>query len=662
MDGRMSVNLSDYVNGKSTVRDTAAVRGSADMTGMQNKGGQEVPLKAGEQLRGTVVEADAGKVVIETKDHGTFTARLENGMQVSRGDVMDFEVRGMQGRQITLTPLYSNMSVDSSVLKALQAASLPVTDAHVRMVNEMMSQGMGIDRQALQGMSGLVGQYQTAPPELLVQMKQLGLPITGDSVMQAESYRNNTAQIANGFGEVGEQMYGLMREMAENREYETLGKLFTEAAKLFAEGELAEGLSGLKGGGEGGLGNIYGQSAESMDGVVRLVLGKTGESDTQGSANAESAAADAADGAAGNADGSVNGNAAVSKSGLMQAAADGRMSGGNAVQDGSMPGGDGEKSGTIDHAGGNGVHAAMEGKAGEMSGMAPEGRLSGENGMWTNGAENTQNAAGDSTHGTAAGENPARADSGQDMFSSFLKSLSDALTKQSGTPQLYRSVGQELAKMLADPQFGADFQNAMVKKWLLAPQETASKERVQELYETVLRQTGQLKQMLADAGRQDSTAMKSLQNMEREVEFLNELNQNFAYVQLPLKMSGQHANGDLYVYTNKKGFAGRDGAVTAFLHLGMDHLGDMDIYVALQQQKVSTKFYLEDDSIIDFLETHMEELNRRLAGKGYITKSELLRKDHDDHGNVFDEMLKDSKSAGMSPQILLSRQSFDARA
>lgn len=658
MDGRMGVNLSDYVNGKSTVRDTAAVRGSAEMTGIQNKGSQEVPLKAGEQLRGTVVEADAGKVVIETKAHGTFTARLENGMQVSKGDVMDFEVRGMQGRQITLTPLYSNMSVDSSVLKALQAASLPVTDAHVRMVNEMMSQGMGIDRQALQSMSGLAGQYQTAPPELLVQMKQLGLPITEESVMQAESYRNNTAQIVNGFGEAGEQIYGLMREMAENREYETLGRLFTEAAKLFAEGELAESLSGLKGGGEGGLGNIYGQSAESMDGVVRLVLGKTGESDAQGSTNVESAAADAAEGASGSTDGSMHGTAAEHVTGLPRTAADG----GNAVEGGRIAGGDSVQGGMPDHAGETSVHAELEGKADGMSGLTPDGRLSGENGMWAKGPESTENAAGGNTHGAAAGENITPADSGQDMFSSFLKSLSDTLAKQAGTPELYRSVGQELSRMLGNRQFGADFQNALVKKWLLAPQEAASKEQVQELYETVLRQTGQLKQMLADAGRQDSTAMKSLQNMEREVEFLNELNQNFAYVQLPLKMNGQHANGDLYVYTNKKGFGGRDGAVTAFLHLGMEHLGDMDIYVALQQQKVSTKFYLEDDSIIDFLETHMEELNRRLTGKGYITKSELFRKDHDDQGNVFDEMLKDSKSAGMSPQILLSRQSFDARA
>ncbi len=594
----MSVNLSDYVNGKNTVREITAVRGSAETTGTQGKGGQELPLKAGEQLRGTVVETDAGKVVIETKDHGVFTARLENGMQVNKGDVMDFEVRGMQGRQITLTPLYSNMSVDSSVLKALQAASLPVTEAHVRMVNEMMSQGMGIDRQALQGMSGLVGQYRTASPELLVQMKQLGLPITNDSVMQAESYRNNTAQIVNGFGETGKQIYDLMRGMAQNGEYEALGKLFTEAAKLFAEGELAEGLSGLKGGTEGGPGSIYGQAAESMDGVVRLVTGGMADGDAQGSVHGESVSAGMEDG--------------------LQA--------------------DGLRTG---------MHGTAADAAGGMSRLMADGRILGEHEAQAPGQAGAENAAGYGEH---------------EAFTSFLKSLSDTLAKQAGTPQLYRSVGQELSRMLGDPQFGADFQNALIKKWLLTPQEAGSKQQVQDLYESVLRQTGQLKQMLADAGKQDSAAMKSLDHMQREVEFLNELNQNFAYVQLPLKMSGQHANGDLYVYTNKKGFAGRDGAVTAFLHLGMDHLGDMDVYVAIQRQKVSTKFYLEDDSIIDFLETHMDELNRRLAGKGYLMKSELLRKDHEDHGNVFDQMLKDSKSAGMSPQILLSRQSFDARA
>lgn len=637
----MSVNLSDYVGSNHHVSQTSGVQGGADVSGAPSRGAQELTLKAGEQLRGTVVEVDAGKVTIETKDHGVFTARLENGMQVNKGDVIDFEVRGMQGRQITLTPLYSNMSVDSSVMKALQAASLPVTDANVRMVNEMMSQGMGIDRQSLHGMAGLVGQYQTASPELLVQMKQLGIPISDESVMQMESYRNNTAQIVNGFGEVGEQVYGVMREMAANGEYEALGKLFTEVAKLFAEGELAQGLGGRMPDG------MLGLTDGMQDGMVRLV--------SDGSASSEN----------GTPAGDINGTGAGN--GSQTSAADGMQDGTvRLVSDGSISAENGTQAGSAE-AGNSAQGIAgnpQDGMARFMADADMVGEI-GTNASSVKGSvtgEDAQTASRLNADGSAAVENGVQAHDQRDPFSLFLKSLSDVYEKQGENPQFYREAGQELSRLLGDPQFGASFQNVMIKKWLLTPHEAASKERVQELYEAVLRQTGQLKQMLADAGRQDSPAMKSLQNMERDVEFLNELNQNFAYVQLPLKMSGQHANGDLYVYTNKRGFAGRDGAVTAFLHLGMDHLGDMDIYVALQNQKVSTKFYLEDDSVIDFLEAHIEELDRRLAGKGYVMKSELLKKDHEDGGNVFEQMLKDSKNAGAAPPILLSRQSFDARA
>jgi len=82
----------------------------------------------------------------------------------------------------------------------------------------------------------------------------------------------------------------------------------------------------------------------------------------------------------------------------------------------------------------------------------------------------------------------------------------------------------------------------------------------------------------------------------------------------------------------------------------------------MQNQKVSTKFYLESEEMIDFLEGHMDELDSRLMQKGYSMKSELLHKDHKDSGNVFDELIADSKSRGRAPMVMLSRQSFDARA
>lgn len=641
----MNMNLSNYMNSGAPIREHTAARGISEAAGSMDRGGQEaLNFKAGEQIRGTVVETDGNRVVIETKDHGMFSASLENGMQVNRGDVMDFEVRGMVGKQIALTPLYSNMSVDSSVLKALQAAALPATDANIRMVNEMMNQGMGIDRGALHTMAGLIGQYGKADPALLVQMRQMGIPISEDSVAQMMSYRNNTAQIVSSFGEIGGQFLGLLREMADNQEYGALGRLFTETMKLIVEDELSgqstqpsQAENTVNSGQEGALQAGSGQTEAVQAGSGQTEAAQTGSGQAE-AAQTGSEQAEASQTGSGQAGGlQTDGAASFGNTAAMQQAegtgADVMAADPNRPAQGRIQ-----------------VMMTQDGviRMQEMPGEAIPGQ--------TQEASSDREGSGGQVQSYSGDADPAT-----QFMNRFLDSLGQK-TDRMGEATWHRNLGIELETLLKQPQFEEAFQKALMSKWLLAPQDVAGKEQVKELYEQVLRQTIQMQKILESAGKQDSTAMKSLRNVERNVEFLNELNQHFAYVQLPLKMSEQNAHGDLYVYTNKKGFAGRDGAVTAFLHLGMDHLGEMDIYVALQQNKVSTKFYLEDDSIIDFLEGHMEELDARLAGKGYSMKSELLHKDHEDGGNVFDQMLADSKSAGAAPMVMLSRQSFDARA
>ncbi len=660
----MSVDMSGFINNGSTVGRADAPHAASDAAGRAGQGGQStLTLQAGEQIRGTVIETDGSRVVIETRDHAVFSARLENGMQVNKGDVMDFEVRGRIGKQIALTPLYSNMSVDSSVWKALQAASLPATEAHVRMVNEMMSQGMGIDRQSLHSMAGLVARYGTTDPALLVQMRQIGVPISPESVMQMEQYRNNTAQILSGFEEIGARFEGLLQEMAGNGEYEALGKLFTEAMKLFLGGELAgenQALSGGEGAQASGAQQTAGGAALSgagPDGGAALTDGAFGELRNPS-------------GAAGTAQGGAeSGNIADASADVSQTAGRGAPSFdgiSRLMADFSLPPETAAGKETAVSSSGSLAQGAAQGPGGmQEAAQGPEAMReeTQEQRTASEGKAPAQEQAADA--GQASGAERAGNAAGAERISAFMKSFLESFgskAAQGAEAQAYYDAGKELAAFLHRPQFRNAVGSAIIRKWLLAPQDVSGKEQVQELYEKVLRQTGRLAQLLSEAGKQDSPAMKSLQSMERNVEFLNELNQHFAYVQLPLKMSGQNAHGDLYVYTNKKGFAGRDGAVTAFLHLGMDHLGDMDIYVALLGQKVTTKFYLEDDSLIDFLEGHMEELDARLAGKGYTVKAELLRRDHEDGGNVFEEMLKDSKSAGMAPMVMLSRQSFDARA
>ena len=153
--------------------------------------------------------------------------------------------------------------------------------------------------------------------------------------------------------------------------------------------------------------------------------------------------------------------------------------------------------------------------------------------------------------------------------------------------------------------------------------------------------------------------MKSAQNLMDNVQFMNQLNEMMTYVQLPLKMSEENAHGDLYVYTNKKKLAEKDGNFSALLHLDMEHLGPMDVYVAMQMEKVSTHFYMQDEATLDFIEQHIHLLDERLTGKGYKMNSVVSVKE-DESKSMVDTFLEDKKNEGTVG--IVSKLSFDVRA
>ena len=120
------------------------------------------------------------------------------------------------------------------------------------------------------------------------------------------------------------------------------------------------------------------------------------------------------------------------------------------------------------------------------------------------------------------------------------------------------------------------------------------------------------------AGKEDFALVKSAQTLKANVDFMNQMNQMFQYVQLPLKFSESRANGELYVYGNGKKLSLEDGNVSALLHLDMEHLGTVDIHVEMNPEKqVKTNFYFEDEAMLDFIYEHIDMLNERLEKRGY---------------------------------------------
>lgn len=219
---------------------------------------------------------------------------------------------------------------------------------------------------------------------------------------------------------------------------------------------------------------------------------------------------------------------------------------------------------------------------------------------------------------------------------------------------------QQLHELYSNSAFSKLLNAQIDSQWLLKPQDAEDGKNVTQLYERLRSQTQKLEAALTPFVKEDSAVMKSVTNLKENVEFMNQLNQMFTYVQLPLKMGKFNAHGDLYVYTNKKSLAKKDGQVSALLHLDMEHLGQMDVYVAMADQKVSTKFYLQDEETIDFLAAHIDKLDASLAKRGYQMHSELIQKEHPEKETaVIEEILKENRNV-MSTGV--AAYSFDMKA
>ena len=185
--------------------------------------------------------------------------------------------------------------------------------------------------------------------------------------------------------------------------------------------------------------------------------------------------------------------------------------------------------------------------------------------------------------------------------------------------------------------------------------EVTDSESVKEHFAKTLEKLNSISEYAAS--NQNTALANSASQMNNNMEFLNNMNQFMATVQVPLKNIGEHGEGELYVYRRNKGREGEDDTVKAFLHLDMEHLGALDIYVMLKGSSVSTNFKVEDESVLDFLDANMEQLTKRLNDDGYNVSVSVTGKNE---GEGF-EFEKDV----LAPELPVSevrRFKFDVKA
>ncbi|MGN0350382.1 MAG: flagellar hook-length control protein FliK [Roseburia sp.] len=249
--------------------------------------------------------------------------------------------------------------------------------------------------------------------------------------------------------------------------------------------------------------------------------------------------------------------------------------------------------------------------------------------------------------------------------SDFLKEVDVTLQKavENGTLGNKNLIGdtavlQDLKRLFAGKEYRTLLKNGLEQEWLLKPNDLKTEHKVEELYQRLNTQMEHIENTLKEMGLAKTSVMETITDVRNNMEFMNQLNQAYTYVQIPLKMSGQQANAELYVYTNKKRLVEPEGELTAFLHLELKNLGATDVSVKMHPatKQVKTNFYLQDDGAYDLIERNLPVLEQRLKKKGYQCEI-IVTNESKKVSFVEDFLKKDQKAAGT-----VHRYSFDVRA
>lgn len=255
------------------------------------------------------------------------------------------------------------------------------------------------------------------------------------------------------------------------------------------------------------------------------------------------------------------------------------------------------------------------------------------------------------------------------MLGELLGTDATRYTKDSGVVEVLKDIQQvlkdslpiereQIGKLFSSKEFVHMVKDTMQQQWTLQPQdlEADGTDKVAKLYDRMNSQLEKITEALKSIGQENTSFAQTAADIQSNVEFMNQINQAYTYVQIPLQMSGQNASAELFVYTNKKALAEGDRELTAFLHLDLDHLGATDVSVKMKNKQVSTNFYLDDDASYELISLNIERLEKRLQEKGYQCKVSVINEAK--HVNFVENFLKkDQPSAGQ-----LHRYSFDMRA
>ena len=618
-------------------------------------------MSRGMIFEGTVSSVHGNQVKLALSNGQQILARLAGKFSFEQGQSVFFQVKNNDGGTIEIKPYtVDGEGANLTLMDALKAAGLPVDGNNLSMVNKMMEEQMSIDKVSLNQMYQLVQDNKDINVTTLVELKRLGIDINPVNAAQFENYSNDKQAITiamdslidelpNALSAEDLSMYKLVTQardvlnivtdgLSENviisnegydlKQYEAImsdNQSAPIAKKHFNIAELFESLNSVSGESQGiqimqklnnflKIDNMLMQGNESVAPNESIasnepVLLNESVSSNESVISNESVSSNE----------SVISNEPVL---LNESVASNEQ-----VKLQEAP----EKTDTAI------INKKVETAANTIGCILSDNQIEELN-------EQVKKLLPDLQENNI---------SLYSKDSSVVGILNDIKNMLENTP----ANANALRHLFSGNAFRIMLREALEQQWMIKPGDLEKNpKKLDGLYDKIEKQITNMENILKASGTVNSKAEALADNIRGNIEFMNQINEAYTYVQVPLRMNEKNASGQLYVYTNKKSMSDPDKELSAFLHLDLEHLGGTDVSIKMLHKKVTTNFYLDSDESYALVKQFLPVLEKRLQDKGY--NCELNVNSDSKQMNFVDGFLKKD----LPPTGQVHRYSFDMRA
>ena len=548
-------------------------------------------MSKGQVFSGQVTNISPGELTLELDNGQVMTAKYDNSSELSIGDGARFKVVDSENGQITLKTLQSGNTIDNVVYKALEASGLPFSPKNEELVTALIKNEYPVSKQMINGML----QQSLKNPDIsmtnLVLMNKAGLDINPESTKMFELYSNGREELAAATEQNFNDMLGMIEGLLAEGNIEESASLASEILDILNVGiEPDELVLTL-------ISNDETNSPVITPGNLSALLDSLTE---DGISLPESVLAQAETEAS---DTSLNSNTQVS----LVLNDEQRLE----------------------------IFTLFENADVDVDAAKLQNLIKGD--MNISDLSALLKTLPDSEQ---AKLNPLM-NQVANFLGRELSVSSDALADLLPESATLNETAEHIKNLLTTTSVSSDIKQALLKSndfqntlkmlihtdWTLSAEELTQKDAVSNLYKRIDEQIDRLK-TLADntSGSASAKLSADLGQTKQNMNFMNDMNQMYNFTELPIRMNGQTATGDLYVYSDKhrKRTSGGNG-ISCLLHLDMASLGGMNIRIELNEGQVSTRFFLKDEDSGRLITKHLDELDAAMTKQGFNPKSEVVK-------------------------------------